>query len=104
HPPSPPTLSSPLFPYTTLFRSTASLALQSGGQRDVLCRRPAPGGTSARPVLSRKHGIHKNLGKFYEKLYLLPAPFCAIIKSTKPDRKSTRLNSSHVSISYAVFC
>src|SRR5699024_11871073 len=23
---------------------------------------------------------------------------------TKPDRKSTRLNSSHVSISYAVFC
>src|SRR5690242_21614770 len=25
-------------------------------------------------------------------------------RSTKPDRKSTRLNSSHMSISYAVFC
>src|SRR5699024_11385542 len=27
-----------------------------------------------------------------------------VIQSFKPDRKSTRLNSSHVSISYAVFC
>src|SRR5690606_39641071 len=26
------------------------------------------------------------------------------LKSVKPDRKSTRLNSSHVKISYAVFC
>src|SRR5438067_4147277 len=28
----------------------------------------------------------------------------AAARITKPDRKSTRLNSSHVSISYAVFC
>src|SRR5699024_11768133 len=28
----------------------------------------------------------------------------ALIKSMQQDRKSTRLNSSHVSISYAVFC
>src|SRR5690625_6736206 len=27
-----------------------------------------------------------------------------IARETKPDRKSTRLNSSHVAISYAVFC
>src|SRR5207249_11330322 len=27
-----------------------------------------------------------------------------IVRSTRQDRKSTRLNSSHVSISYAVFC
>src|SRR5699024_12348732 len=36
----------------------------------------------------------------------LPTP-CAVIRSPshiKKDRKSTRLNSSHVSISYAVFC
>src|SRR5207249_11246857 len=29
---------------------------------------------------------------------------CSGPPTTKPDRKSTRLNSSHVSISYAVFC
>src|SRR5690606_23812573 len=28
----------------------------------------------------------------------------SIVKQTSPDRKSTRLNSSHVKISYAVFC
>src|SRR5437868_11861104 len=32
-------------------------------------------------------------------------PFIAVdVKIADPDRKSTRLNSSHVSISYAVFC
>src|SRR2546427_8531862 len=30
--------------------------------------------------------------------------FVAINRSTSPDRKSTRLNSSHSQISYAVFC
>src|SRR5690625_5489144 len=28
----------------------------------------------------------------------------ALFSATKPDRKSTRLNSSHVAISYAIFC
>src|SRR5699024_12766799 len=32
------------------------------------------------------------------------APRAIAARSTCPDRKSTRLNSSHVSISYAVFC
>src|SRR5690606_40621791 len=31
-------------------------------------------------------------------------PFCVIGIPAHPDRKSTRLNSSHVKISYAVFC
>src|SRR5690242_21366687 len=30
--------------------------------------------------------------------------FCARVPSRRKDRKSTRLNSSHMSISYAVFC
>src|SRR5256886_7479931 len=30
--------------------------------------------------------------------------FCHVEKSHRPDRKSTRLNSSHSQISYAVFC
>src|SRR5690554_7235114 len=29
---------------------------------------------------------------------------CAFLTDCRPDRKSTRLNSSHVRISYAVFC
>src|SRR5256885_12484007 len=33
-----------------------------------------------------------------------PAPDCASVAGTKTDRKSTRLNSSHLVISYAVFC
>src|ERR1017187_7672152 len=57
---------STLFPYTTLFRSTWSLAEMS-------------------PISSRKM-----------------VPPSAI--SNLPDRKSTRLNSSHRCISYAVFC
>src|SRR2546428_8742241 len=41
--------------------------------------------------------------------YLVFAPFFALIyvegyEKGKPDRKSTRLNSSHDQISYAVFC
>src|ERR1039457_5933913 len=32
------------------------------------------------------------------------APSCWSFGSTSPDRKSTRLNSSHLVISYAVFC
>src|SRR5437868_3815411 len=32
------------------------------------------------------------------------SPSGSAVRSTTPDRKSTRLNSSHVSISYAVFC
>src|SRR5699024_12221577 len=44
------------------------------------------------------------------KVYHLLAPICVLIITTVTsmvitgDRKSTRLNSSHVSISYAVFC
>src|SRR5207253_9499531 len=62
-------LRSPLFPYTTLFRS-------AGAQH---CFPWVP--RAARP--SR-----------YAATFFLPAV----------DRKSTRLNSSHVAISYAVFC
>src|SRR4051812_49555564 len=62
---------SPLFPYTTLFRSD---------QVDYL-RRSHPIGAPIRPSMERPV---KRVGA--------------------RDRKSTRLNSSHMSISYAVFC
>src|SRR5690242_21018987 len=81
-----PPPSSTLFPYTTLFRSYASLDLAGvcAAERVVLV---AP--------------FHLDAG-LYE-----PAPPRAAQTSRKPrviDRKSTRLNSSHMSISYAVFC
>src|SRR2546430_10021911 len=71
---------STLFPYTTLFRSTAGRPDRPDGGR-VLPRRGRPG----RPGVHRQH---------------LPVHASGL----RGDRKSTRLNSSHSQISYAVFC
>src|SRR5699024_12358410 len=70
----PPPPRSTLFPYTTLFRSP-------------LRRRPTAPATSATWRCPRSS-----------------ITACAASRSSSRDRKSTRLNSSHVSISYAVFC
>src|SRR5690349_24022446 len=67
---------STLFPYTTLFRSLLAPLVEEA-QLD-------PFG-AARP--QREVGARDPVGAHPE-----------------PDRKSTRLNSSHVEISYAVFC
>src|SRR5436309_10156035 len=79
---------STLFPYTTLFRSKNAGA-------------------------SAAHGLHASEG-LRANARLIFAPELIDCRSehggehqhkTKPgDRKSTRLNSSHVKISYAVFC
>src|SRR3712207_6920919 len=69
---------STLFPYTTLFRSTVKnvrLSLQTLELLSFPTDR-------IRVVMNR---ANSNVGM-------------------KPDRKSTRLNSSHANISYAVFC
>src|SRR5258708_27100566 len=84
---------STLFPYTTLFRSPeVGAALVSGG--------PAPDGLSEkeRAVFEslRKYGMGGNSA------YFLSDSNTA--RSFSEDRKSTRLNSSHQIISYAVFC
>src|SRR5690349_22647695 len=71
---------STLFPYTTLFRSRAS-QIRSGRTRRG--RRTRSGGGRASRASRRSTPP------------LPPRP---------RDRKSTRLNSSHVEISYAVFC
>src|SRR5690554_7504577 len=90
---SPPPPSSTLFPYTTLFRS------RTGFGRDALYRPQAPlyAGASDRGADPRPE---------------TGAPArCRGVDGGSPlsdqpalDRKSTRLNSSHVRISYAVFC
>src|SRR5438094_7840388 len=78
----PPT--STLFPYTTLFRSATEFR-KFGQDSAASQRRNQVGGVTNR-------GIGRYAGK-------------AIGSSTfQTDRKSTRLNSSHRTISYAVFC
>src|SRR5690348_17364161 len=80
---------STLFPYTTLFRSRAS-AEDDPADRPVAAEAPLPGaGVDAELVLHRS---------------LLAARVAVVVDRRPADRKSTRLNSSHPSISYAVFC
>src|SRR5437868_9200524 len=95
----PPPLTSTLFPYTTLFRSR----------------------NDNEPPASRYPSIVRGELVPLDKVHFPPAPsfpfatympqvwrmdYGSRYGATKviTDRKSTRLNSSHVSISYAVFC
>src|SRR3712207_7465084 len=86
---------STLFPYTTLFRSTASLPSALAGAW------VSPASTSA----SRKNADPRPARAGEEEGGLLATPFSFDRGCANPlDRKSTRLNSSHANISYAVFC
>src|SRR2546430_8358363 len=77
---------STLFPYTTLFRSIATNPDVMGpGEGGIV---PATGAVAA--LISAATGIQP---------YYIGKPNPLMI-----DRKSTRLNSSHSQISYAVFC
>src|SRR5438034_8763071 len=80
---------STLFPYTTLFRSRLDQRRRSKGPRLPLGARRRP-----RVVELRKDDRHGAHWVARER----SAPF------RLQDRKSTRLNSSHTVISYAVFC
>src|SRR2546430_11321250 len=74
---------STLFPYTTLFRSRKGIIQVDAakiGEDDLLGKALDAGATEMRQI---------------EKAFEI---------TTAPDRKSTRLNSSHSQISYAVFC
>src|SRR2546430_8878374 len=81
---------STLFPYTTLFRSRD----QEGTGPVVDPARVARGNPSVRLEGGRKRC------EFFQGR-VAPRVF---IRVEHPDRKSTRLNSSHSQISYAVFC
>src|SRR2546429_5950093 len=71
---------STLFPYTTLFRSHGA--------------RPHGEAQSAAPAGSGRRDSDTRGGR----------PRRAALRTGRQDRKSTRLNSSHGYISYAVFC
>src|SRR5947208_12546940 len=84
HPPR-----STLFPYTTLFRSLRDENLANYTQ--FWTREEQAVGDSLLAFLSR--GITEGLQAYY-----------GVSLMGNSDRKSTRLNSSHQIISYAVFC
>src|SRR5690606_39473285 len=90
----------PLFPYTTLFRSH----LGHGGQ--PLMTEPTSA-ASLRAETCRHRDVALDASEVASLLGLLPGwteADGAIGREFGLDRKSTRLNSSHVKISYAVFC
>src|SRR2546430_5920821 len=84
---------STLFPYTTLFRSsegsTRAAAGRAAGDVDILVR--AAVGVDESPDIEKA-------GFIASRRALVSSP------GNRRDRKSTRLNSSHSQISYAVFC
>src|SRR5690606_40897611 len=90
--PRPP--SSTLFPYTTLFRSNLPFPLRYG-ERDHEFRHRIGMGRWLMPGYTG-NTMWTWHGTFY--LHILQRI------NHSEDRKSTRLNSSHVKISYAVFC
>src|SRR5690242_21126890 len=80
--------SSTLFPYTTLFRSRREHRVREKREVDERCRVAVAAPIPCEPSVTI-------------------AVFRVIATSNRlfaRDRKSTRLNSSHMSISYAVFC
>src|SRR5690349_22198254 len=80
--------SSTLFPYTTLFRSDRALRLALALREDV--GETAPGLRLGLVVANAAAVVQRGT----------TGPVMAELR----DRKSTRVNSSHVEISYAVFC
>src|SRR5437868_13145543 len=90
-----------LFPYTSLFRSIEA-EMRAHEQRDA--------GVALRQLVVREaHGAlprlgQQQLGACAAVVGLFPAEqHAGVVVVQDQDRKSTRLNSSHVSISYAVF-
>src|SRR3712207_8123796 len=74
---------STLFPYTTLFRSRPARRGVGRHRREPVLRLPRAGRRGGRDLRQRFDDVGGLLDR---------------------DRKSTRLNSSHANISYAVFC
>src|SRR2546421_6812043 len=81
---------STLFPYTTLFRSLPPRhGVYHRPRAAQRCHRPSANVRRQRSVAGGRHGVRARGARSGGK---------------RLDRKSTRLNSSHDQISYAVFC
>src|SRR3712207_7956218 len=75
---------STLFPYTTLFRSSMAKECVEFEYKQAALVDPLTGAPNRRAFMENASRLLERLGN--------------------KDRKSTRLNSSHANISYAVFC
>src|SRR3712207_9025154 len=86
---------STLFPYTTLFRSAedgaddAERRAEDAGRREPLLAR----------LVAFLHAVDLAVQRLLQRVGV-----GAVDRELEADRKSTRLNSSHANISYAVFC
>src|SRR3712207_8568088 len=86
---------STLFPYTTLFRSSPTCF------RGARITRELRKSSRPRPEVVR---VPQRTGRVRSASQLFREPQRADKRLRLRDRKSTRLNSSHANISYAVFC
>src|SRR5205814_8706254 len=81
---------SPLFPYTTLFRSAGWLV------DEMPAAEPEPD-----PMESLRDALARSRAN---QMWVPGEEETETVEASIADRKSTRLNSSHLGISYAVFC
>src|SRR3712207_7426456 len=81
-----------LFPYTTLFRSTPRFSLSTTPALLEVCAE----------LLGLADGVR--LTTHLNENVVEVAAVLELFDTAEQDRKSTRLNSSHANISYAVFC
>src|SRR5436853_2493154 len=87
---------STLFPYTTLFRSVVhEQDARAHGVASTMANVAPPPVVSETRIVPLWDSIVCRTSASPR-----PVPSCLVVK----DRKSTRLNSSHLGISYAVFC
>src|SRR5699024_12364432 len=93
-----------LFPYTTLFRSVHYFTKQ-GHKHIAMLKENGTYYQLQERFNAYRHAL-KDAGIPFKKQYVAVGDLTIEggYQMAKEDRKSTRLNSSHVSISYAVFC
>src|SRR5947209_14846227 len=85
-----------LFPYTTLFRSGVAIGKEASVLQQVVKE------TRWRPRILRSPPLHSKI--IASTRHILHTERKGGDRRILGDRKSTRLNSSHANISYAVFC
>src|SRR3712207_8858393 len=90
---------STLFPYTTLFRAAGAQPLPRDGDRPEVEDGAGDVPRALEPQLLGQDLAHDLVGPATDRAQARVAR-----RSLHVDRKSTRLNSSHANISYAVFC
>src|SRR3712207_7713981 len=88
---------STLFPYTTLFRSCVE---RNKARPD----RDFGAGVPRRMIQEIRKGVGGLQREGFRQVWRLSSAGAIAAARVERDRKSTRLNSSHANISYAVFC